>query len=87
MIYRIVSYDRMTERMKGSLIIPPSVLGQVKTARAFSRKTTAWVNIRWTRTRPGRSRPFWASGGSRTNSITLVEPFDPPEDRLEAVRD
>ena len=35
MIYRIVSYDRITERMKGSLIVPPSVLGQVKTIAGF----------------------------------------------------
>ena len=30
MIYRIVTYDRTTERMKGSLIVPPSVLAKVK---------------------------------------------------------
>src|SRR3954451_21899383 len=35
MIYCIVSYDRATERMKGSLIIPPSVLGQVKSIAVF----------------------------------------------------
>ena len=35
MIYRVVSYDRITERMKGSLIVPPSVLGQVKAIAGF----------------------------------------------------
>ena len=35
MIYRVVSYDRTTERMKGSLIVPPSVLKQVKVIAGF----------------------------------------------------
>ena len=35
MIYRIVSDDRITERMKGSLIIPPTVLEQVKLIAGF----------------------------------------------------
>jgi hypothetical protein len=35
MIYRVVSYDRVTERMKGSLTVPPSVLGQVKAVAGF----------------------------------------------------
>ena len=30
MIYRIVTYDRTSERMKGSLVVPPSVLAKVK---------------------------------------------------------
>jgi hypothetical protein len=38
MIYRIVSYDRITERMKGSLIVPPSVLGQVKAIAGFQQQ-------------------------------------------------
>jgi hypothetical protein len=35
MIYRVVTYDRMTERMKGSLIVPPSVLAKVKKIAGF----------------------------------------------------
>jgi hypothetical protein len=34
-IYRLASYDRATERMNGSVIIPPSVLGQVKVIAGF----------------------------------------------------
>ena len=30
MIYRIVTYDRATEVMKGSLIVPPSIAARVK---------------------------------------------------------
>jgi hypothetical protein len=35
MIYRIVSYDRKTEQIKGSLIVPPSVLAKVKKMAGF----------------------------------------------------
>jgi hypothetical protein len=35
MLYRIVTYDRSTERMKGSLIVPPSVLAKVKKIAGF----------------------------------------------------
>jgi len=35
MIYRIVTYDRATERMKGSLRIPVIVLEQVKHIAGF----------------------------------------------------
>jgi hypothetical protein len=38
MIYRIVTYDRTTERMKGSLIVPPSVLAKMKKLAGFKPK-------------------------------------------------
>jgi len=36
MIYRIVTYDKTTERMKGNLPIPPSVVEQIKRIADFS---------------------------------------------------
>jgi hypothetical protein len=35
MIYRIVIYDRSSETMKGSLVVPPSVLARVKKIAGF----------------------------------------------------
>jgi|HubBroStandDraft_6_1064221.scaffolds.fasta_scaffold1895988_1 hypothetical protein len=35
MIYRVVTYDRTSERMKGSLVVPPSVLAKVKKIAGF----------------------------------------------------
>ncbi len=35
MIYRVVTYDKTTERMKGSLIVPPAVLTKVKKVAGF----------------------------------------------------
>ena len=35
MLYRVVTYDRTTEQMKGSLVVPPSVLSRVKKIAGF----------------------------------------------------
>jgi hypothetical protein len=35
MIYRVVTYDRATDRMKGNLPIPPSVLEEIKRIAGF----------------------------------------------------
>jgi hypothetical protein len=35
MIYRVVTYDRSTERIKGHLAVPPVVLDKVKKAAGF----------------------------------------------------
>ena len=80
MIYRVVSYDRITERMKGSLIVPPNVLRQVKAIAGFEpqddglgeypldeEQTRQVATILGFRPEPER---FYYS----------VEPFDPPED-------
>jgi hypothetical protein len=38
MIYRIVTYDRSTERMKGHLSVPPFILDQVKKVAGFQQQ-------------------------------------------------
>ena len=35
MIYRVVTYDRSTERIRGNLVVPPNVLGKVEKNRGF----------------------------------------------------
>lgn len=35
MIYRVVTYDKATDRMRGNLVIPPSVLDEVKKIAGF----------------------------------------------------
>lgn len=35
MIYRVVTYDRSTERMKGNLPVPPVILDEVKRVAGF----------------------------------------------------
>ena len=79
MIYRIVTYDRTTERMRGSLIVPPNVSTKVKKVAGFQPqddglgeypldddqiRQVAKIGFR-----PEPDRFFYS-----------VEPYDPPED-------
>jgi hypothetical protein len=80
MIYRIVTYDRASERMKGSLVVPPSVLAKVKKIAGcrppddglgeypLDEKQTAQV-AKLLGFRPEPERFYYS-----------VEPYDPPED-------
>lgn len=35
MMYRVVTYDRLTEQTKGSLVVPPAVIAKVKKLAGF----------------------------------------------------
>ena len=70
MIYRIVSYDRITERMKGSLIVPPGVLGQVKVIAGFQQQDDGLGEYPLDEEQTRRVATFSASGRSRTDFIT-----------------
>ena len=80
MIYRVVTYDRTTELMKGSLVVPPSVLARVKRIAGFKpqddglgeypldeEQTRQVAKILGFRPEPDRFHYY-------------VEPYDPPED-------
>jgi len=80
MIYRIVTYDRASERMKGSLIVPPRVLSKVKKIAGFKpqddglgeyllndEQTHQIANVLGFRPQPDRF-------------FYYVEPYDAPED-------
>ena len=80
MIYRVVTYDKTTERMKGNLRIPPSVLAEVKRIAGFQpdhdglgeylldeEQTRAVARVLGFRPDPRRFYYY-------------VEPYEPPED-------
>jgi hypothetical protein len=80
MIYRVVTYDKATERMKGNLRIPPSVLAEIKRIAGFQpdhdglgeypldeEQTRAIAKILGFHPDPGRFYYY-------------VEPYEPPED-------
>lgn len=80
MIYRIVSYDRMTERMKGSLIVPPSVLGRVRIIAGFQPHEDGLGEYPLDEE---QTRHIAALLGFRAEPDRFdyaVEPYDPPED-------
>ena len=80
MMYRVVTYDRTTERMKGELVVPPSVLAKVKKIAGFKprddglgeyplddEQTRQVGNLLGFRPQPERFYYY-------------VEPYEPPED-------
>ena len=80
MIYRIVSYDRITERMKGSLTIPPSVLEQVKAVAGFQPQDDGLGEYPLD---DEQTRQVATVLGFRPEPDRLYysfEPYDPPED-------
>lgn len=80
MIYRIVTYDRTSERMKGSLIIPPSVLSKVKRIAGFKPQDDGLGEYPLDE---GQTRQVAKVLGFRPDTEKFsycVEPYDPPED-------
>jgi len=81
MIYRVVTYDRKTERMRGNLRIPPNVLAEIKRIVGFQPQGDGLggeypLNEAQTRDiarilgfRPEPDRFFY-----------YVEPYEPPAD-------
>jgi len=79
-MYRVVIYDKATERMKGSLVVPLSLLAKVKKIAGFQpgddglgeypldeKRTSNVAKVLGFRPEPGRFSYH-------------VEPYDPPED-------
>ena len=80
MMYRVVTYDRATERMKGSLVVPPAMAAKVKKIAGFQPQDDGLgeypLDAQQTRQvarilgfRPETDRFYY-----------YVEPFEPPED-------
>ena len=80
MMYRVVTYDRTTERMKGSLIVPPSVLAKVKKIAGFKPADDGLGEYPLDQV---QTRKVAAVLGFRLEPERVyyaVEPYDPPED-------
>ncbi|MBV9825077.1 MAG: hypothetical protein JO001_05260 [Alphaproteobacteria bacterium] len=80
MIYRVVTYDRTTERMKGSLTVPPSVLGKVKEIAGFQPRDDGRGEYPLDATQTGRVAQILGFRPEADRFYYCVEPFDPPED-------
>ncbi len=68
MIYRVVTYDRTSEQMRGSLIVPPSLVGKVKKIAGFKPADDGLGE--------------YALDGSQTKKIAKILGFKPEEDRF-----
>jgi hypothetical protein len=80
MIYRVVTYDRHSEEMKGSLVVPPSVLAKVKKIVGFGSQDDGLGEYPLDE---GQTRRIAKVLGFRPETDRFyyyVEPYDPPED-------
>jgi hypothetical protein len=80
MIYRIISYDRSTERMKGSLIVPPSVLEQVKAVAGFQPQDDGLGEYPLGEEQARQVASVLGFSAEPDRFYYYVEPYDPPED-------
>lgn len=79
MIYRIVTYDKPTERMKGNLSIPLSVLPKIKRIAGFQPQDDGLGEYPLD---DGQTRQIAKILGFRPEPegfYYYLEPYDPPE--------
>ena len=80
MMYRVVTYDRTTERMKASLIIPPSVLAKVKKVAGFKPQDDGLGEYPLDDQQTKQVAKILGFNPEPDLFYYYVEPFDPPED-------
>jgi hypothetical protein len=80
MIYRVVTYDRTTERMQGSLIVPPSVLGRVKKIAGLKPRDDGLGEYPLDEEQTRQVAKVLGFRPETDRFYYYVEPYDPPED-------
>ncbi|MGH7052978.1 MAG: DUF7683 domain-containing protein [Stellaceae bacterium] len=80
MIYRVVTYDCTSERMRGSLIIPPSVLSKVKRIAGFKSQDDGLGEYSLDEDQTQRIAKVLGFRPDTEKFYYYMEPYDPPED-------
>ncbi|MGH7038325.1 MAG: DUF7683 domain-containing protein [Stellaceae bacterium] len=80
MIYRVVTYDRTSERMRDSLIIPPSVLSKVKRIAGFKPQDDGLGEYPLDESQTRQVAKVLGFRPETERFYYHVEPYDPPED-------
>jgi hypothetical protein len=80
MIYRVVTYDRTSERMKGSLVVPPSVLAKVKKVAGFKAEDDGLGEYPLDETQTKQVAKILGFRPEADKFYYSVEPYDPPDD-------
>ena len=80
MIYRVVTYDRTTEHMKGSLIVPPNVLARVKKIAGFKLQDDGLGEYPLDEEQTRQVAKVLGFRAEPDRFYYCVEPYDPPED-------
>jgi hypothetical protein len=80
MIYRVVTYDRATERMKGSLVVPPNVLAKVKKIAGFKPEDDGLGEYLLDGTQTTKVAKILGFRPEADRFLYYVEPYNPPDD-------
>jgi hypothetical protein len=80
MIYRVVSYNRASERIKGSLIVPPSVLDKVKKAAGFQAQDDGLGEYELAEPQVRQVAKILSFRPESDRFYYYVEPYEPPDD-------
>jgi hypothetical protein len=80
MIYRIVTYDRTTDRMKGNLAIPSSVLEQIKRVAGFGPNDDGLGEYPLDEAQTRQVARILDFNPEPDRFYYYVEPYEPPKD-------
>jgi hypothetical protein len=80
MIYRVVTYDKNTERMRGSLPIPPSLLDEAKRIAGFQPQDDGLGEYLLNEERTAQIAGLLGFHPESERFYYYVEPYEPPED-------
>jgi hypothetical protein len=80
MIYRVVIYDRVSEQMKGSLVVPPSVLAKVKRIAGFKPEDDGLGEYPLDDAQTTKIAKVLGFRPEVDRFFYYVEPYDPPDD-------
>lgn len=80
MMYRVVTYDRTTERMKGSLVVPPNLLAKVKKIAGFGPQDDGLGEYPLDEEQTRQVAKALGFRPQPDRYYYYVEPYEPPED-------
>jgi hypothetical protein len=80
MMYRVVSYDQTTERIKASLVVPPSVLRKVKKIAGFRSHHDGLGEYPLDDEQTRRVAKILGFRPEPDRFYYYIAPYDPPED-------
>jgi hypothetical protein len=80
MIYRVVTYDKDTDLMKGNVPIPPSLLEQVKRIAGFSPRDDGRGEYPLDERQTRQIADILGFKAEPRRFYYYVEPYEPPED-------
>jgi len=80
MIYRVVTYDKATERMRGALAIPPIVAAEVKRIAGFQPKDDGLGEYLMDKEQTRQVAQILGFKPESDRFYYYVEPYEPQED-------